>query len=55
MKLEQLIKPVQMPLVMIKFDDEWTTDQLQQMKEAEVQGRMILRVIFVGGKQNVDA
>ncbi len=55
MKLEQLIRPVQMPLVMIKFNDIWTSDQLQQMKEAEVQGRKILRVVFVGGKQNVDA
>ena len=43
-----MIRPQQTPLVMIKFEDAWTLEQQQQINEAEVQGRMILKVVFVG-------
>lgn len=54
-KLERTQSRVIAPLLMIQFDDEWTPEQLQQMNEAQVQGRMIIRVVFVDGKPNVDA
>lgn len=47
-KLEQKLKPVMMPLVMIPSADNcWTPAQLLEMEEAKVQGRMILTVQFV--------
>ncbi|MDV6348611.1 hypothetical protein R2083_13900 [Nitrosomonas sp. Is35] len=46
MKLEQMIKPEQMPLVMIKFEDEWTPEQQQQLNEAEVNEQKIIVVEF---------
>jgi len=55
MKLEQIIKPEQTPLVMIKFENAWTPEQQQQIDEAGAQGRMILKVVFVGGKQDDNA
>ena len=55
LKLEKIIRPEQPPLVAIKFNDEWTPEQLQQMDEAKVQGRMIIRVNFVGGKEEANA
>ena len=51
MKLERTIKPEQAPLVVIKIGDAWSPEQQQQIDEAEVQGRMILKVVFVSGKQ----
>lgn len=55
MKLEQITKPAQTPLVMIKFDDEWTLEQQQKIDEAEAQVRMVLKVVFVSGKQDDNA
>ena len=55
LKLEKVIKPQQPPLVAIKFNDEWAPEQLQQMDEARVQGRMIIRVNFVDGRQEANA
>jgi Spy/CpxP family protein refolding chaperone len=55
MKLEQMRTPEQAPLVMIKFEAAWTPEQQQQIDEAEAQGRMILKVVFVGGKQDDNA
>jgi len=53
-KLEQKLKPVLMPLVMVPTaDNRWTPEQLQEMKGAEAQGRMILRVEFVKPKKYV--
>lgn len=47
-KLEQKLKPVVMPLVMIpSADNSWRPEQLQEMEEAKAQGRMILAVQFV--------
>lgn len=54
-KLEQMIRPKQVPLVMIKFEDAWIPEQQQQINEAEAQGRMVLKVVFVGGKQHDNA
>lgn len=54
-KLEQMIKPEQTPLVMIKFEGAWTPEQQQQIDEAGAQVRMILKVVFVGGKQDDNA
>ncbi|SEQ53440.1 hypothetical protein [Nitrosomonas ureae] len=54
-KLEQIIRPQQTPLVMIKFEDDWSPEQQQQIDAAEAQGRMILKVVFVGGKQDDNA
>ena len=51
MKLEQMIRPEQAPLVMIKLEDAWSPEQQQQIDAAEAQGRMILKVVFVSGKQ----
>lgn len=43
-----------MPLLMVPTaDNRWTPEQLQEMKEAEEQGRMILRVEFVKPKKYV--
>ncbi|WP_292918848.1 hypothetical protein [Nitrosomonas sp.] len=55
MKLEQMIMPDQTPLVMIKFNDEWTPEQHQQIEEAKAHGRMVLKVVFVSGKQDDNA
>jgi hypothetical protein len=53
-KLEQKLKPVMMPLLMVpNADNHWTPNQLQEMEEAKVQGRMILRVEFVKPKKHV--
>jgi hypothetical protein len=46
-KLEQRIKPEQTPLVMIKFDDEWTLEQQQQIDGAKAKEREIIMVEFV--------
>ncbi|MBY0473685.1 MAG: hypothetical protein K2Q13_01330 [Nitrosomonas sp.] len=47
--------PDQTPLVMIKFNDEWTPEQHQQIEEAKAHGRMVLKVVFVSGKQDDNA
>lgn len=48
------MKPVMMPLVMVPTaDNRWTPEQLQEMNEAEAQGRMILKVNFVAPKKHV--
>ena len=53
-KLEQKLKPIMMPLLMVPTADNcWTPDQLHEMEEAKVQGRMILRVEFVKPKKHV--
>ena len=54
-KLEQKAKPELFPLVMIPTRDNcWTAEQLQQMEEAEAQGRMIIRANFVKAKHVSD-
>jgi len=53
-KLEQKLKPVLMPLLMVPTaDNRWTPEQLLEMEEAKAQGRMILRVEFVKPKKHV--
>lgn len=53
-KLEQKLKPIMMPLLMVPtVDNRWTPEQLQEMKEAEAQGRMILRVESLKPKKHV--
>lgn len=47
MKLEQIIKPEQSPLLMVKFDDDWTSEQQQQIDEAKAKEREIIMVEFV--------
>lgn len=52
-KLEQKLKPIMMPLLMVPtLDNRWTPEQLQEMKEAEAQGRMILRVEVLKPKKH---
>lgn len=46
-KLEQMIRPQQIPLVMIKFDDDWSPEQQQQINEAEANEQKIIIVEFV--------
>ncbi len=46
-KLEQMIRPKQVPLVMIKFEDAWTPEQQQQIDEAEANEQKIIMVEFV--------
>lgn len=46
-KLEQMIKPEQMPLVVIKFEGKWTPEQQQQLNEAKVNEQKIIMVEFV--------
>lgn len=42
-----------MPLLMVPtLDNRWTPEQLQEMKEAEAQGRMILRVEVLKPKKH---
>ncbi len=41
MRLEKMIKPEQMHLVMIKFEDEWTPEQQQQIDAAEAREQRI--------------
>ncbi len=47
MKLEQIIKPQSSVLVMIRFNDEWTHEQQQQINDAKANERKILTVNFV--------
>ena len=47
LRLEKMIKPEQMPLVMIKFEDDWTPEQQQQIDEAEANEQKIIMVEFV--------
>lgn len=47
MKLEQMIRPQQTPLVMIKFENEWTPEQQQQIDAAEANEQKIIMVEFV--------
>ena len=46
-KLEQMIRPQQTPLVMIKFEDAWTPEQQQQIDEAKENEQKIIMVEFV--------
>ncbi len=46
-KLEQMLRPEQTPLVMIKFEDEWTPEQQQQIDAAEANEQKIIMVEFV--------
>lgn len=46
-KLEKIIKPVQSPLLMVKFDDVWTPKQQDQIDEDEAEKRQIIFVRFV--------
>ncbi len=50
-KLERITRPEMPPLILIQPEGGWTADQLQQMREAEAQGRMILKVVFVSGRK----
>mgnify|MGYP003386544447 FL=1 len=47
MKLEQMIRPEQTPLVMIKFEDDWSPEQQQQIDEAKENEQKIIMVEFV--------
>ncbi len=47
MKLEQMIRPEQTPLVMIKFEDDWSPEQQQQIDAAEANEQKIIMVEFV--------
>lgn len=47
MKLEQIIRPEQSPLLMVKFDDDWTPEQQQQIDGAKAKEREIIMVEFV--------
>jgi len=47
MKLEQMIRLEQTPLVMIKFENAWTPEQQQQIDEAEANEQKIIMVEFV--------
>lgn len=47
-KLEKDIKPNQAPLLMVKFDNAWTSEQLYQIDEAKAEKRQIIFVTFVG-------
>jgi len=47
MKLEQMIRPEQTPLVMIKFEDDWSPEQQQQIDEAKANEQKIIMVEFV--------
>ena len=49
-KLEQMLRPEQTPLVMIKFENAWTPEQQQQIDEAEAREQRIkiLVVEFFG-------
>lgn len=46
-KLEQVIRPQQTPLVMIKFEGDWSPEQQQQIDEAEANEQKIIMVEFV--------
>ena len=46
-KLEQVNKPEQMPLVMIKFNDEWTSEQQKQIDQARAKKSPLLIVKFI--------
>jgi hypothetical protein len=46
-KLEQIIRPQQTPLVMIKFEDDWSPEQQQQINEAEANEQKIIMIEFV--------
>ena len=46
-KLEQMLRPEQTPLVMVKFEDEWTPEQQQQIDAAEANEQKIIMVEFV--------
>lgn len=53
-KLEQSTAHEMKPLIMLPTEDnDWTPDQLQQMEIADKQGRMVIKVNFVGGRQDV--
>lgn len=47
MKLEQMLRPQQTPLVMIKFEDDWSPEQQQQINEAEANEQKIIMIEFV--------
>lgn len=47
MKLEQMLRPEQTTLIMIKFEDEWTPEQQQQIDEAKKNEQKIIMVEFV--------
>lgn len=47
-KLEKNFKPNEAPLVMIKFDDAWTSEQQYQIDQASSEKRDIIFVNFVG-------
>ena len=47
MKLEQVASPEQALLLIVKFDDDYTSEQQRQIDEAETEKRQILIVEFV--------
>lgn len=47
MKLEQMIRLEQTPLVMSRFNEEWTPEQRQQINEAKANEQKIIMVEFV--------
>lgn len=46
-KLEQIIRPEQAPLLMVKFDGISTSEQQQQIDEAKAKEQKIIMVEFV--------
>ena len=46
-KLEQIIRPEQAPLLMVKFDGVWTPEQQQQIDEVKAKEREIIMAEFV--------
>lgn len=46
-KLELINRSEDIPLVMIKLDNEWTPEQQLQMKEAETRKRKIIIINFI--------
>lgn len=54
-KLERIKKPEMAPLVMIQSGTEWLPEQLQQIYDTKIQGRMVLEVVFVNGRESVNA
>lgn len=54
-KLERRVEPEMMPLLMVPTaENRWAPKQLHEMEEAEIQGRMILKINFVKPKEHVD-
>lgn len=47
-KLEKASQQNEAPLLMIKFDDAWTSEEQYQIDKAEAEKRDIIFVTFIG-------